>query len=280
MLDTPSQSTSIRSTDSYELPKLDRELAGTPFAGNVHYFAEIDSTNSFALEQGAAGAPHGSVYLADAQSAGRGRGAHSWASPPGSGLYVSLLLRPSLAPGDALWISLAAGLAVLAAVRTTTGLVADLRWPNDILFGRRKVAGILTEMHAEATRVRYLVVGIGINVHQPSFPSELAPAATSLAIEGGAALRGVLLGALLQALSAEVAALTGGAPSEAQRSVLARLEAASSWIRGKAVVIDEGQAGAGSSFTGVTAGLDNRGFLQVRTSAGLRAVLSGGVREA
>ena len=280
MLDTPLQSASVRFTDSYDLLKLDRELAGTPFAGNVHYFAEIASTNSFALEQGAAGAPHGSVYLADAQSAGRGRGAHGWASPPGSGLYVSVLLRPSLVPGNALWISLAAGLAVLAAVRATTGLVADLRGPHDILFGRRKVAGLLAEMHAEATRVRYLVVGIGINVHQLSFPPELDATATSLAIGAGATTRGALLAALLQALSAEVATLTGGSPEQAQRTVLDRLEAASSWIRGKAVVVDAGQAGAGSSFTGVTAGLDDRGFLQVRTSAGLRTVLSGGVREA
>ena len=238
------------------------------------------------MQQGAAGAPHGSVYLADAQTAGRGRGAHSWASPQGSGLYVSVLLRPSLAPGDALWLSLATGLAVVAAVRATTGLVADLRWPNDILVGRRKVAGILTEMQAEATRVRYLVIGVGINVHQAAFPPALAATATSLAIEGASTTRSALLASLLHALSAEVTALTGGSPREAQRALLDRLEAASSWIRDKAVVIDEGQAsdegqaGAGSSFAGTTAGLDDRGFLLVRTPNGPRAVRSGGVREA
>ena len=266
--------------DSYDLHALDRALAGTPFAGNLHHFAEIASTNTHAMQQGAAGAPHGSVYLADAQTAGRGRGAHTWSSPPGSGLYVSVLLRPSLTPEDALWLSLAAGLAVLNAIRAATGLVADLRWPNDILFGSRKVAGILAEMHAESTRVRHVVVGIGINVHQAAFPEELARTATSLAIEGARTSRETLLLALLKSLDEEVGALTGSSSRDAQRQLLARLEAASSWIRGKAVVVEEGQAGAGLSFQGVTAGLDERGFLQIRTAGGLRSVLSGGVREA
>ena len=280
MRDAQSQVVTECAHDYYDLEVLNRELAETPFAGNFHTFAEIDSTNSYAMQQGAAGAPHGSVYLADAQTAGRGRGAHAWASPPGSGLYVSVLLRPSLAPGDALWLSLATGLAVAAAIHLTTGLVADLRWPNDILLAQRKVAGILTEMRAEATRVDHLVIGIGINVHQLAFPPELAARATSLAIEGVATTRSALLAALLNMLSAEVAALVSDSPRQAQSALLDRLEAASSWVRGKAVIVDQGQAGAGFSFSGTTAGLDDRGFLQVRTPAGLRTVLSGGVREA
>jgi BirA family biotin operon repressor/biotin-[acetyl-CoA-carboxylase] ligase len=259
--------------DSYNLPEID--LA--PFAGKLHHFAEIGSTNTHAMREAETGAPHGSVYLADAQTAGRGRGAHSWSSPPGSGLYVSVLLRPMLAPGDALWLSLAAGLAVLTAVRATTGLVADLRWPNDLLFGKRKMAGILTEMHAEATRVRHLVIGMGINVHQAQFPPEIAATATSLAIEGAQTTRSALLSALLHALHEEITVLTNGT---ARQALLSRLESASSWMRGKAVVVDEGQAGASLSFQGVTAGLDDRGFLLVRTADGLRSVLSGGVREA
>lgn len=263
--------------DSYNLQEIDLALSGTPFAGKLHHFAEIGSTNTHAMREAETGAPHGSVYLADAQTAGRGRGAHSWSSPPGSGLYVSVLLRPMLAPGDALWLSLAAGLAVLTAVRATTGLVADLRWPNDLLFGKRKMAGILTEMHAEATRVRHLVIGMGINVHQAQFPPEIAATATSLAIEGAQTTRSALLSALLHALHEEITVLTNGT---ARQALLSRLESASSWMRGKAVVVDEGQAGASLSFQGVTAGLDDRGFLLVRTADGLRSVLSGGVREA
>ncbi len=271
---------SICTSDSYDLQALDHELTATPFAGNLHHFAKIDSTNTYAMQQGAAGAPHGSVYLADAQTAGRGRGAHTWSSPPGSGLYVSVLLRPTIAPGDALWFSLAAGLAVLSVVRATTGLTPDLRWPNDVLIGKRKLAGILTEMHAEATRVRHLVIGIGINVHQPVFPPELASSATSLAIEGAHTTRGAVLLALLNSLNGEITALASSAPSHAQRSLVARLEAASTWLHAKSVIVDEGQAGARSTFAGLTAGLDERGFLQVQTEYGMRTVLSGGVREA
>ena len=266
--------------DSYNLAALNSALAQTPFAGNLHHFAQIDSTNTHAMQQGSSGAPHGSVYIADAQTAGRGRGAHTWVSPPASGLYVSVLLRPRLGPGDALWCSLAAGLATLTAIQEVTSFTPDLRWPNDILIGRRKLAGILTEMHAEATRVRHLVIGIGINVHQPHFPPELAPTATSLAIEGAHPTRGALLLALLKALDHEITALTAGNPEHAQHSLVTRLEAASTWLRGKSVIVDEGQAGAPSTFAGLTAGLDERGFLHVQTEYGLRAVLSGGVREA
>ena len=123
---------------------------------------------------------HGLVCFADEQTAGRGRGAHTWQSPPSSGLYVSVLLRPKIAPADVLWLSLAAGLAVREAVRQVTSLEADLRWPNDLLLGPKKFCGILTELNAEVTRVRHLVVGIGINVHQERFPEELHRQATSL----------------------------------------------------------------------------------------------------
>ncbi|HEY0785341.1 MAG TPA: biotin--[acetyl-CoA-carboxylase] ligase [Acidobacteriaceae bacterium] len=264
-----------RADHGYDLEALGTALAGTPFAGHLHHSAEIASTNTEALEQGAIGAPHGSVYLADVQTAGRGRGGHNWSSAAGAGLYVSILLRPSLAPGDALWYSLAAGLAVLAAVRATTGLVPDLRWPNDLLFGNRKVAGILTEMHAEATRVRHLVIGVGINVHQLQFPAALASQATSLAMEGGHTTRQELLAAFLGALEYETGLLASGDAARAQHMLLTRLEAASSWVRGKRVVVDQLPGGP---FEGVTAGLDNRGFLQVRTAEGMRRVLSGGVR--
>ena len=131
------------------------------------------------------GAPEGMVYLADEQTAGRGRGAHSWHSARGAGLYVSVLLRPRVAPADILWLSLAAGLAVREAVRQVTSLEADIRWPNDLLFGKKKFCGILTELNAEVTRVRHAVVGIGINVHQESFPGELGLIASSLRSETG-----------------------------------------------------------------------------------------------
>ncbi len=263
-------------SDTFDLAALDAALAGTPFAGHVRHFAEIDSTNTFAMQAGASGAPHGSVYVADAQTGGRGRGAHTWVSPAGSGLYVSILLRPALAPGDALWLSLAAGLAARDAVAFVTGVVADLRWPNDVLVGSRKLGGVLTEMQAEATRVRFVVIGIGVNVHQREFPAELAGAATSLAIAApqNVATRQDLLVALLRALQGEVRGLTGPDAVAARQHLLARLEVASTWVRGKRVAVGEEEP-----FRGVTEGLDERGFLRVRTDAGtVRTVLSGAVR--
>jgi BirA family biotin operon repressor/biotin-[acetyl-CoA-carboxylase] ligase len=260
----------------FALDRLNDSLAHTPFVGQLHHFPHIDSTNTHAMQVGAEGAPHGSVYIADEQSAGRGRGAHAWASPPGSGLYASILLRPPLSPGDCLWLSLAAGLAAQSATAAVAHLRPDLRWPNDLLVGPRKLGGILTELQAEATRVRFVVIGIGINVHQSAFPPELAATATSLAIQAPTLehSRTKLLTALLHALHHEVSQLTGPTPLDAHHSLLQRVEANSTWIRGKHVTV-----GGDDPFSGITEGLDPRGFLRVRTLSGqLRTVLSGGVR--
>lgn len=262
--------------DRIDIAALDAELMETRFQGELHFFPSIGSTSTHAMAQADAGAPDGAVYFADEQTAGRGRGAHEWASPPGSGLYVSVVLRPAMAPADALWMSLAAGLAVREAVRQVTSLQCDLRWPNDLLFGARKFCGILTEMNAEATRVRYLVVGMGINVHQPQFPEELRNIATSLHIETGRDWsRQDLLAALLRALDSEVNALSakGGLDAATER-IRARLERASTWVRGKKVYVEDMEG-----YAGVTDGLDARGFLRIRTPEGLKTVLSGGVRE-
>lgn len=261
--------------DHIDVAALDAELAGTRFAGKLQYFPSIGSTSSHAMAEADAGAPDGAVYFADEQTAGRGRSAHAWASPAGSGLYVSVVLRPAMAPADALWMSLAAGLAVREAVRQVTSLECDLRWPNDLLFGSRKFCGILTEMNAEATRVRHVVIGMGINVHQPRFPEELRGIATSLHIETGRDWpRQDLLTALLRALDSEVNALaTPGGLDAATAEIRTRLERASTWIRGKRVYVEEMDG-----YAGVTEGLDARGFLQIRTPDGLKTVLSGGVR--
>lgn len=262
-------------------------LAGSRFAGKLHYFPSIASTNTHAMEAANAGAPDGCVYFADEQTSGRGRGDHTWVSPPGSGLYVSVLLRPRIAPTDILWLSLAAGLAVRQAIREVTSLETDLRWPNDLLLGRRKFCGILTELNtgiaaqrtdppgAPEARVRHAVVGIGINVHQQAFPPELRDLATSLRIETGRAWpRQELLIALLQSLDCEAAALAESPDMRRYAETMRqRLEAASSWVRGKRVRVDD-------EYSGTTEGLDARGFLLVRTAQGLRTVYSGGVREA
>lgn len=256
---------------------LDAALAETIFAGKFETFATIGSTNTHAMQQAQDGAPHGSVYVSEEQTAGRGRGAHVWHSEPHAGLYMSILLRPKMAPADALWLSLAGGLAVQSAVQNVTSMVADIRWPNDLLLDGRKFCGILTEMNAEVTRVRYAVIGIGINVNHSVFSQELQSVATSLRLETGRIipLQDLLI-AVLRELNTELISLMEPLNfRQATESILARMEARSSWVRGKRVAVEEA-----GGYTGVTAGLNSLGFLQVETSEGLRTVLSGGVREA
>lgn len=170
-------------------------------------------------------------------------------------------------------LSLAAGLAVHSAIQQVDSRVnADLKWPNDVLVDAKKVGGILTEMNAEATRVRYIVVGVGINVNHASFPKELG--ATSLRLVTGSEWSRVdLAAALLKSLDREYRQLVED--PDARESILQRFGQQSSWAFGKNVRIEEN----GSSFEGTTEGLDQRGFLLVRTSKGVQTVLSGTVRE-
>jgi BirA family biotin operon repressor/biotin-[acetyl-CoA-carboxylase] ligase len=248
-------------------------LKGTMFAGHMHHYFRIGSTNPAAMQAAAAGEPEGAVFVAEEQTAGRGRGGHGWHSPRSAGIYVSVILRPQLAPADVLVLSLVTGLAAAAAVREVTGLKPDLRWPNDLLLSGKKFCGILTELNAEATRVRYAVVGVGMNVNQPDFPADLAGAATSLRLETRQTWSRVeLAAALLKSLDREYRAMTAG--SDARREVLARFERESSYARGRRVHVDEN-----GEYEGTTEGLDPRGFLQVRTAEGLRTVISGGVRD-
>ncbi len=248
-------------------------LRGTIFGEHIHHYYKIGSTSSAAMEAAAAGAPEGSVFLAEQQTSGRGRGGHSWESSQSAGIYVSVVLRPALPPSEAVILSLAAGLAVQAAVLEIDPQVqADLKWPNDLLFGSKKFCGILTEMNAEATRVRYVVVGIGVNVNQASFSGELKPIATSLRLATGREWSRMELGAaLLKSLDREYRDFLENA--DARKSILRRFEEHSSSVRGCKVRVEEN-----GGFEGVTEGLDGEGFLRVRTGSTLQTVLSGTVR--
>lgn len=249
-------------------------IRGTIFAHRVHHYFRVGSTNSEAMQAAGSDAPEGSVFLAEEQTSGRGRGGHSWISPPSTGIYCSVVLRPSLPPADALLLSLIAGLAVVSAAKEVTGLHPDLRWPNDLMIGEKKFCGILTEMNAEVTRVRYAVIGIGINVNQREFSPELSPIATSLRIAGGREWSRVKLTAsLLQSLDREYRALNSGNLAAARADIFRRFEQVSSYVRGKQVTVDEN-----GGYEGITAGLDERGFLLVQTASGIRTVLSGSVR--
>jgi len=251
-------------------PALKGTIFGADVHRNYHHYYKIGSTSVEAMESAAAGASEGSVFVAEEQTDGRGRGAHHWESAPSAGIYCSVVLRPALPPSGALVLSLAAGLAVYSAVQQIDSrVVPDLKWPNDLMIGGKKFCGILTEMNAEATRVRHIVVGIGINVNQTKFPAELQPIATSLRMASGTEWsRFELCAALLKSLDREYRDLLER--PGAHESILRRFQDASPSSRGRRVRVEEN-----GGFEGVTEGLDPRGFLQVRTAGGLRTVLSG-----
>ncbi len=255
--------------------EINAALAGTPFHGQLHHVATIDSTNTLALAEAKLGAPHGSYYIADEQTAGRGRSDHQWISKSGEGLYLSVLLRPGIRAADLIWLPLLAGLAAHRAIREVTALAVDLRWPNDLLIGNRKTGGILVEAQTESTSGGHFataaVIGIGINLHQQRFPQNLATEPTSLDLETGRhTSRSELLVAVLKALHAEVEAIP-----QTFATIPARVAAISTWVQGKKVEVHGPQP-----CTGITEGLDDRGFLRIRTRSGLVTVTTGGIRAA
>ena len=237
-------------------------LKETCFANGFHHFQTIDSTNTHALDQARQGAVHGNFYLADEQTAGRGRSDHQWHSAAAQGLYLSVLLR---VPAEQLaWLPLVTAFAAHSAIHETTNIVIDLRWPNDLLINEKKAGGILVETTTGAA-----VVGIGINLHQKSFPESLATAATSLTLETSERVnRQELLIAFLQALNNELA-------NKVLATLPERTAAISSWVEGRSVEVHGPQA-----CVGITAGLDQHGFLRVLTTEGLVTVTTGGIRAA
>jgi BirA family biotin operon repressor/biotin-[acetyl-CoA-carboxylase] ligase len=258
--------------DHYDLARLNSALGDSIYANKLNYFPEIASTNTLAMHAAVAGAEEGSAFLADQQTGGRGRNGHSWHSEAGTAVLLSIVLRPRIVVAQSLWLSLMAGVAAHDAIAKTCGVSCDLRWPNDLLVGKKKVCGILTEISADHELLRFAVVGIGINVNQSSFPPDISGLATSLAIETGRACpRTDLLLALLESLQAEYFRALA---KNGTQSLLQRIESISSYVRGKSVHVDEA-----GGYEGLTDGLDERGFLQVRTQSGVRKVLSGGVRE-
>jgi BirA family transcriptional regulator, biotin operon repressor / biotin---[acetyl-CoA-carboxylase] ligase len=270
----PSSGYQLTAVPDLLLPEmLEPLLRDTIFSEHIHHYYRAGSTNTLALEAASAGAPEGGVFLAEQQTAGRGRGSNQWHSAESAGIYCSVVLRPALPPSEVLVLSLAAGLAVQSAVKEIDPSVQpDLKWPNDVLIGGKKFCGILTEMNAEATRVRHIVVGVGINVNQAEFPEELRDTATSLRIATGRRWSRVeLCAALLKSLDREYRALSQKA--NAHDEILRRFEEHSSIIRGKHVRVEEN-----GGFEGVTEGLDSRGFLKVHTEKGPHIVYSGTVR--
>ena len=229
-----------------DIERLRREFP----ARRIDYYPAIDSTMHAAV-----GLEPGSVVLADRQTAGQGRHGRRWHSEPASGIYCSIVLKPAPA------LTLALGLATADAIKRATGIVCDLRWPNDVMLAGKKVAGIL---------VRNAIAGIGINVNHTSFPAELASDATSLRLHTGARVSstGILLH-LLPAIDAFVELDTD--------TILRLFASASSYAAGRRVTV----AQPDGIIEGTTAGLDPAGFLIVRKDDGTDTlIVAGGVRAA
>jgi BirA family transcriptional regulator, biotin operon repressor / biotin---[acetyl-CoA-carboxylase] ligase len=220
----------------------------------IEYYDEVDSTMLAAAEL-----PLASVVLADRQTAGQGRHGRPWHSEPGSGIYCSVVLEP--AP----LLTMALGLAAQQAIVDSTGLVCDLRWPNDLMLGGRKVAGILVQLVDGRA-----IAGIGINVNHQGFPPELASEATSLRLHAGRPFeREEILLALLPAIDSFIA--------EPREAILRLFTHASSYAVGRRVTVSLPEG----VIEGATAGLDDSGYLLVRQDDGnITVVVAGGVRAA
>ncbi len=156
---------------------------------NIYFYPVVDSTNEAAKKLANEGAGNGSVFIAEQQSRGKGRLGRNWISPPGEGIWFSVLLRTNVTPLQISNITLLAGLAVSKGIERCTGLKARIKWPNDVVIGTKKVCGILTEMAAEMERVNYVVIGIGVNANVPGFPEEISVKATSILLETGKPIR-------------------------------------------------------------------------------------------
>lgn len=282
----------------FDVASVNAAVAGTEFAGRVQHLATIPSTNSFALAIAHSGARHG-VWIADEQTAGRGRGTHHWHSAAADGLYMSALVAPPIPVDNARHLSFRTAIAVQSAIASTFGLTVrdqiDIRWPNDLMIARpsqvsapqRKVGGILIETSANPApahspaMLRFAVIGIGVNLNHTVFPSELDGIATSIRRELPQPVeplrREALAAAILVALDEEIRLLirswrgTDNRPDRDSNQF-------SSWLSGKRVSVESRDGNPG--YTATTAGLDIHGFLRVTADDGsTRTVLSGGLRE-
>lgn len=246
----------------FDLPRVRERLPGR----RIEWFESIDSTMTAAARLAREGCAAGTVVGAEEQTAGVGRHGRSWHSQAGAGLYVSVVLKPPLSAEALPLVMLALGLATREAIAQVTGLAADLRWPNDVLLGGRKCAGILAQLEGGV-----VIAGIGINVSHARFPPEIRDLATSLVLEGAAVSREDLLVALIRAVEDCCKILTGeGAPA-----ILKMFSRTSSYAQGRRVRVEQ----EGAILEGVTCGLDPSGFLRLREENGKETtILAGGVR--
>lgn len=241
---------------------------------DVRSYASVTSTMDVAARAAEAGAAEGLAIVAATQTEGRGRRGRAWSSPPGGGCYLSLVLRPPLddrSPHLMSLLTLGAGVGVRDAIEDATGLDAQLKWPNDLVVGRRKLAGILAEGMGVGTAAQTVILGIGINVAAAPHPDEVAARATAIEAEIARAVdRARLVDETLRRVADVYLRLRRGHADDILRAWRAAAPSAS----GSTVEWDQG----GAVRRGVTAGVDDQGALLVRTAAGVERLIAGEVR--
>ena len=261
----------VGSPDALHADDLLARLNRTEIIGrDIRVFQETSSTNDVAEKLARDGVKEGVVVFAESQTKGRGRLGRKWVSPPRKGLWFSVLLRPDFHPQETTQLTVISATALRRAIKTVCGLAADIKWPNDILIGGKKVAGILTELSAEVDRVRHVILGIGVDVNQEEFPVELRKLATSLRIEAGEEIsRAELATEILRELDFDYARVGAGKfPAVADE-----WEAACVTI-GRDVTVHCGDR----KFRGHAESLDDDGALLVRTEHGhLERIIGGDV---
>jgi BirA family transcriptional regulator, biotin operon repressor / biotin---[acetyl-CoA-carboxylase] ligase len=263
----------LSAPDTLHADDLLSRLGRTEVIGrDIRVFAQTTSTNDVIEKLARDGVKEGAVVFAESQTRGRGRLGRQWVSPRHKGLWFSVLLRPQLRPQETTQLTVASAAALVRGIRLATGLRPEIKWPNDILIRGRKLAGILTELHAELDRVKYVILGIGVDVNLGAgdFPPELRRSATSLKLEAGRAiLRPELAALILRELDQAYAKVRGGAFAE----VADAWEADCSTL-GREVVIRVGDR----RIRGRAESLGEDGALLLRTDHGhLERVIGGDV---
>ena len=263
----------VNAPDVLHADDLLSRVAGVAVVGrDIRVFQETNSTNDVIEKLARDGVGEGAVVFAESQTKGRGRLGRHWISPPARGLWFSVLLRPDLRPQAATQLTIIAATALARALRKQTGLAPEIKWPNDILLRGKKVVGILTEMSAELDHVKYVILGIGVDVNQTAaeFPPELRKLATSLRLETGQTVsRPELAATILRELDADYARLGAG-----QFEAVAAEWAENCATLGRSVTIHIGAR----AIQGRAEALDADGALLVRTQHGrLERIIGGDV---
>jgi BirA family biotin operon repressor/biotin-[acetyl-CoA-carboxylase] ligase len=258
-------------TDVLNNAEIGAVLSGIPFLKEFRFFPTIDSTNKAAKLLAEEGSSGPALVVADEQTAGRGRRGRTWISPPGTGIWMSILLRPDLPAEKSSMITLVSALAVTEGIREVTGVACGIKWPNDIVADGRKICGILTEMSTDMDGISYIVTGIGINANTEEFPPEIAAVASSLKIETGKTVQRVkIIGAVMRKFAVYYEKFVRDGSFQGLKDLYE--EYLVNQGREVAVLDPKGE------YRGVAEGISDDGELLVRTEDGsVHTVLSGEV---